>query len=52
MSLLDKTGILVVPGNGYGDAGEGYFRISITTKEDRLYEAIKRLKEFKINFSH
>lgn len=48
MDLLDQTGILVVPGNGYGDAGEGYFRISITNKEDRLYEAIKRLKEHNI----
>lgn len=43
--LLDKTGVLVVPGNGYGDHGEGYFRISITVPTDRLREAIKRWKE-------
>lgn len=51
MDLLDKTGILVVPGNGYGDAGEGYFRISITTKEERLEEAIRRLKKYDIRFN-
>jgi len=50
MDLLEKTGILVVPGNGYGDAGEGYFRISITSKEDRLEEAIKRLIQHQIRF--
>jgi LL-diaminopimelate aminotransferase len=50
MFLLEKTGILVVPGNGYGDGGEGYFRISITTKEENLLNAIKRLKEHNIRF--
>jgi len=44
LDLLEKTGVLVVPGNGYGDNGEGYFRMSITTSEDRLLEAVKRLK--------
>lgn len=43
--LLDKTGVLVVPGNGYGEHGEGYFRISITVSTDRLREAMKRWKE-------
>jgi LL-diaminopimelate aminotransferase len=50
MDLLNKTGILVVPGNGYGAGGEGYFRISITSKEDRLVEAIERLKSHSIRF--
>jgi LL-diaminopimelate aminotransferase len=43
--LLETTGILVVPGTGYGANGEGYFRISITTPTDKLEEAVKRLKE-------
>lgn len=43
--LLDKTGVLVVPGNGYGEHGEGYFRISITVATDRLREAMKRWRE-------
>ena len=44
--LLEKTGVLVVPGSGYGKYGEGYFRISITSPEERLREAIRRLKGF------
>ena len=51
VSLLEKTGILVVPGTGYGPNGEGYFRISITTPTNRLKEAIKRLKEHQITYS-
>ena len=31
--------------HGYGDNGEGYFRISITTSEERLKEAVKRLSK-------
>ena len=50
ISLLDRTGILVVPGTGYGPCGEGYFRISITTSTERLEAAIQRLKEHQISF--
>ena len=50
ISLLDRTGILVVPGTGYGPCGEGYFRISITTSTERLEAAIERLKEHQISF--
>ncbi|MBI5699082.1 LL-diaminopimelate aminotransferase [Candidatus Saganbacteria bacterium] len=41
--LLEKTGVLVVPGSGYGKYGEGYFRISITSPDERLREAVKRV---------
>ena len=51
IELLEKTGIMVVPGTGYGDCGEGYFRISITTPKERLLEAVKRLREHNIRFS-
>lgn len=50
IDLLEETGILVVPGTGYGKLGEGYFRISITTPTERLVEAVKRLKEHNIRF--
>ena len=43
--LIEETGVVVTPGIGFGDYGEGYFRISITTKEERIREAIKRLKD-------
>lgn len=50
IELLEKTGILVVPGSGYGEFGQGYFRISITTPNHRLEEAIHRLKAHHIRF--
>ena len=42
--LLEKTGIIVTPGTGYGEYGEGYVRIALTVDEKRLEEAIGRLK--------
>jgi LL-diaminopimelate aminotransferase len=42
--LIEEQGIVVTPGSGFGDEGEGYFRISITIKEERIAEAIVRLK--------
>lgn len=44
--LLEEIGVLVVPGVGYGDYGEGYIRISTTIDEERLKEALRRVKEF------
>ena len=41
--LLEK-GVVVTPGNGFGEPGEGYFRIALTQKQDRLEEAIERIK--------
>ncbi|MCX5816806.1 MAG: LL-diaminopimelate aminotransferase [Proteobacteria bacterium] len=45
--LIGETGIVVTPGSGFGDEGEGYFRISITINEERIKEAVKRLKALK-----
>jgi LL-diaminopimelate aminotransferase len=45
MHLLEQAGIVTTPGNGFGDPGEGYFRISLTVAEDRLEEAVARLKK-------
>ena len=42
--LLERAGIVATPGNGFGDAGEGYIRMTMTVDESRLKEAIKRLK--------
>ncbi len=46
--LLEQAGIVVTPGNGFGEAGEGYVRMALTVNESRLREAIERLK--KVNF--
>jgi len=46
--LMEKSGIVATPGIGFGDAGEGYIRFSLTSGEDRLREAASRLKSLKI----
>ncbi len=43
-SRLLETGVVVTPGNGFGEPGEGYFRIALTQKRERLTEAIDRIK--------
>ncbi|MDO4541884.1 MAG: LL-diaminopimelate aminotransferase [Bacillota bacterium] len=43
--VLDKAGVVITPGSGYGPSGEGYFRISLTISEERVKEAAKRLRE-------
>jgi LL-diaminopimelate aminotransferase len=43
--LLEEAGVVVPPGRGYGEAGEGYIRISITTPDDRLDEALQRIRK-------
>lgn len=45
--LLEKAGIVVTPGNGFGEAGEGYIRLALTVDESRLKEAIGRLRKIK-----
>jgi LL-diaminopimelate aminotransferase len=49
--LLEKCGIIVPPGNGYGDRGEGFFRIALTVADSRLKEAIERMRSAGIRFS-
>lgn len=42
--ILEKAGIVITPGNGFGPEGEGYVRMALTVSQDRLKEAIERLK--------
>ncbi|MGO9247119.1 MAG: LL-diaminopimelate aminotransferase [Solirubrobacteraceae bacterium] len=41
--VLEQAAVVLSPGSIYGPAGEGWFRISLTTPDDRLLEAVKRL---------
>jgi len=41
--VLERTGVVLTPGVVYGPAGEGWFRISLTTPDARLLEAVERL---------
>jgi LL-diaminopimelate aminotransferase len=49
--LLDRCGIMVAPGNGYGVIGEGFFRIALTVPEERMYEAIQRMRDAGIRYA-
>lgn len=42
--MLNRAGVLATPGNGFGDAGEGYVRFSLTAPADRIQEAVERIK--------
>jgi LL-diaminopimelate aminotransferase len=43
--LLDKAGIVVTPGIGFGRGGEGYVRFALTRPSERIREAVDRLRE-------
>jgi len=42
--VLEETGVVISPGGAYGPSGEGFFRISLTTPDDRLAEAVERIR--------
>jgi LL-diaminopimelate aminotransferase len=42
--VLEEAGVVISPGEAYGPSGAGYFRISLTTSDDRLVEAVERLR--------
>ncbi len=41
--VLEETGVVVTPGNGFGDAGEGFARMALTLPKDRIAEAVDRI---------
>jgi LL-diaminopimelate aminotransferase len=41
--VLEEVAVVLSPGSIYGPAGEGWFRISLTTPDERLLEALERL---------
>jgi LL-diaminopimelate aminotransferase len=41
---LTEAGVVVTPGNGFGDAGEGYIRLTLCSPVERLREAVERLR--------
>ena len=42
--VLEQAAVVISPGGAYGPSGEGFFRISLTTPDARLLEAIERLE--------
>ena len=45
--LLDKADVSITPGTAFGQHGEGYVRISLGQKTERIKEAMKRVKNFR-----
>jgi LL-diaminopimelate aminotransferase len=43
--VLERAGVVVGPGSAYGPNGEGFFRISLTVPDERLTEAVERMRE-------
>ncbi len=42
--LLEKSGIVIVPGSAFGKYGEGFFRLSCVCSDEKLKEVIERMK--------
>jgi LL-diaminopimelate aminotransferase len=42
--VLEEAAVAISPGGAYGRSGEGFFRISLTTPDERLLEAVARLR--------
>jgi LL-diaminopimelate aminotransferase len=43
--VLEQAAVVISPGGAYGPNGEGFFRISLTTPDDRLLEAVERIRQ-------
>jgi len=48
MKVLEEAGIVITPGVGFGQGGEGYVRFALTRDEKRIQEAIDRLAKLKL----
>ena len=46
--LLDEAGVVTTPGNGFGDAGEGYVRFTVCVDKERLREVGERIRRVKL----
>jgi LL-diaminopimelate aminotransferase len=46
--LLDEAGVVTTPGNGFGDAGEGYVRFTVCVDKERLREVAERIRRVKL----
>ena len=44
--LLEKAGVVMTPGAGFGQAGEGWFRLTAFQQKDRTIEAMNRIKKY------
>ncbi len=50
LNVLQRTGVVLTPGNAFGAGGEGYVRVSLVADCDRLDEVLRRLKAANISY--
>ncbi|HEX5526122.1 MAG TPA: LL-diaminopimelate aminotransferase [Solirubrobacterales bacterium] len=43
--VLEEAAVVISPGSMYGPSGEGFFRIALTAPEERIEEAVERMRE-------
>ena len=46
--LLEEVGVVTTPGNGFGEAGEGYVRFTVCVDKERLREVAERIRRVKL----
>jgi LL-diaminopimelate aminotransferase len=46
--LLKEAGLVVTPGNGFGEHGEGFVRFSLSVDSARIEEAVERIKKLRL----
>jgi LL-diaminopimelate aminotransferase len=46
--LLDEAGVVTTPGNGFGEAGEGYVRFTVCVDKERLKEVTERIRQVRL----
>ena len=45
LELMEKTGVICVPGSSFGQQGEGYVRFALVVPPERMEEAVRRIDE-------
>ncbi|MCD2493677.1 pyridoxal phosphate-dependent aminotransferase [Lacrimispora sp. NSJ-141] len=46
MDLLKKTGVVTVPGSGFGECGEGFIRLTYATSDENIVKGFGRIKSY------
>ena len=46
MDLLHKTGVVTVPGSGFGSCGEGFIRLSYATSDENIVRGFERIRAY------
>ena len=45
IELMEKTGVICVPGSAFGAQGEGYVRFALVVPPERMEQAVRRIDE-------